>query len=106
MKKIIFILVAHFLTVLAFGQTPHQLVEAACGQCQFGMPGKGCDLALRINGKAYFVDGTSIDSHGDAHAKNGFCNTIRMAAVTGEIENGRFKAKRMVLLPENNGKKL
>jgi hypothetical protein len=42
------------------------IVEASCGQCQFGMKGYACDLAVRIDGKPYFVDGTSIDSHGDA----------------------------------------
>jgi hypothetical protein len=49
-----------------------QIVEASCGQCQFGMEGHGCELAVRIDGKSYFVDGSSIDSHGDAHAKDGF----------------------------------
>jgi hypothetical protein len=38
----------------------------------FGMEGHGCELAVRIDGKSYFVDGSSIDSHGDAHAKDGF----------------------------------
>ena len=33
------------------------IAEASCGQCQFKMEGKGCDLAVRINGKSYFVDG-------------------------------------------------
>jgi Family of unknown function (DUF6370) len=69
-----------------------QVVETACGQCQFGLPGKSCDLAVRINGKSYFVDGTSIDEHGDAHAKDGFCNAIRKAEVQGQIVNNRFKA--------------
>jgi hypothetical protein len=69
-----------------------QEVEASCGQCQFKLPGKGCDLAVRINGKAYFVDGTSIDEHGDAHAQDGFCEAIRKAKVQGEIKNGRFAA--------------
>ncbi len=67
-------------------------VEASCGQCQFGLTGKGCNLAVRINGKAYFVDGTSIDDHGDAHAKDGFCEAIRKADVQGEVINDRFKA--------------
>src|SRR5687767_7141538 len=49
-------------------------VEAACGQCKLGLKGKGCNLAIRLNGKAYFVDGTDIDGHGDAHADDGFCN--------------------------------
>ena len=44
------------------------IVETACGECQFGMKGKSCDLAVRIDGKSYFVDGTTIDEHGDAHA--------------------------------------
>lgn len=38
-----------------------QIVEASCGQCQFKLPGKDCTLAIRIRGKIYFVDGTSID---------------------------------------------
>jgi hypothetical protein len=50
-----------------------QIVEASCGQCQFGMEGHGCELAVRIDGKSYFVDGSSIDSHGDAHAKMVLC---------------------------------
>jgi hypothetical protein len=33
-----------------------QIVEASCGQCQFGMEGHGCELAVRIDGKSYFVD--------------------------------------------------
>jgi len=69
-----------------------QLVEASCGECQLGLPGKGCDLAVRIDGKAYFVDGTSIDEHGDAHASDGFCEAIRKAEVQGEIVNNRFRA--------------
>ena len=68
-----------------------QIVETACGECQFKLAGKGCDLAVRIDGKSYFVDGTDIDSHGDAHAKDGFCNTVRKAEVQGEIVNDRFK---------------
>jgi len=76
-----------------------QIVEAACGQCRFGLPGKSCDLAVRINGKAYFVDGTDIDSHGDAHASDGFCEAIRKVEVQGEIEDGRFKATYFKLVP-------
>jgi hypothetical protein len=68
------------------------VVDAACGECQFKMEGKGCDLAVRINGKTYFVDGTDIDSHGDAHAKDGFCKATRKAEVQGEIVANRFKA--------------
>ena len=77
-----------------------QIVEASCGECQFGMKGKSCDLAVRIDGKAYFVDGTKIDQHGDAHAEDGFCNAIIKASVTGTIEKNRFKATSFTLIEE------
>lgn len=75
------------------------IAEAACGQCKLGLKGKGCNLAVRINGKSYFVDGSDIDSHGDAHADDGFCNSIRKAKVQGEIVDNRFKATYFQLLP-------
>ncbi|NOT50688.1 MAG: hypothetical protein HOP10_05380 [Chitinophagaceae bacterium] len=75
-------------------------VEASCGQCKFGLKDKGCDLAVRIDGKAYFVDGTSIDDHGDAHGAEGFCMAIRKAEVQGKIKDGRFKATYFKLLPK------
>lgn len=76
------------------------VAEAACGQCRFGLKGDDCNLAVRIDGKAYFVDGTGIDDHGDAHAKDGFCNAIRKAAVKGKLVNDRFVASYFKLLPE------
>ncbi|MGV3546057.1 MAG: DUF6370 family protein [Pedobacter sp.] len=80
-------------------------VEIACGECMFKMPGKGCDLAVRIDGVAYFVDGRKIDDFGDAHADDGFCNAIRKATVTGEIVDGRFKAKSIQLADNKKAKK-
>ena len=76
-----------------------QIVQAACGQCKFNLKGDGCNLAVRIDGKAYFADGTKIDDHGDAHADDGFCNTIRKAKVSGSIVNNRFVATSFKLLP-------
>ena len=77
----------------------NQVVEAACGQCQFRMTEKsGCDLAVKIDGKSYFVDGTTIHDHGDAHADDGFCRAIRQAEVKGEIIDGRFKAESFTLV--------
>jgi Family of unknown function (DUF6370) len=76
-----------------------QIVEASCGECQFHLKGKSCDLAVRIKGKAYFVDGANIDSFGDAHAGDGFCKAISKAAVQGEIVNNRFKVTYFKLLP-------
>ena len=77
-----------------------QVVEASCGECQFDMKGKSCDLAVRIDGKAYFVDGTKIDEHGDAHAKDGFCEAIRKAEVQGEVVDNRFKVTWFKLIAE------
>ena len=77
----------------------NQVVEAACGQCQLGMTEKsGCDLAIRIDGKSYFVDGTNIHEHGDAHADDGFCEVIRNANVKGEIIDGRFKSESFTII--------
>lgn len=78
-----------------------QVVEVSCGQCQFGMQSKkGCDLAVRIDGKTYFVDGTKLDEHGDAHAEDGFCNAIRKAEVVGEIKDDKFVVSYFKLLPQ------
>ena len=104
MKKIVSVLFL-FSVILVNAQDKKeqpktQIVEASCGQCQFKMKGLACDLAVRIDGKSYFVDGTSIDSHGDAHANDGFCATIRKAVVSGKIEDDRFKATSFKLLAE------
>jgi hypothetical protein len=77
-------------------------VDASCGQCQFGMPGTGCDLAIRMEGKLYYVDGSSIDGHGNAHANDGLCNCVRKATVSGKVVNGRFIASDMRLVDLKN----
>lgn len=76
-----------------------QLAEISCGQCQLGLEGQGCDLAVRIDNKAYYVDGSGIDDHGDAHAADGMCNTVRKAEVKGKIINNRYKAESIKILP-------
>ena len=91
MKHLIFFVVSLALTFSLSAQKSTKLsttpnpnkktinAEAACGQCQFKMSGFGCDLAVRIDGKAYYVTGTDLYDHGDAHAHDGFCNKIRKA---------------------------
>ncbi|MBN8880396.1 MAG: hypothetical protein J0I32_22820 [Sphingobacteriales bacterium] len=74
-------------------------LEAACGICQLGLKGDDCALAVRVDGKAYYVDGTHIDSHGDAHAKDGFCNMIRKAEVQGVLTGDKYKVTYFKLLP-------
>ncbi|WGH74784.1 DUF6370 family protein [Tenacibaculum tangerinum] len=101
MKKLIFIF---FLGILACANPKEktQLVEASCGQCKFGLDSQnGCDLAVKIDGNAYFVDGAKIDDFGDAHDENiGFCNVVRKAEVTGKIEGNRFKASSFKIVEE------
>ena len=73
-------------------KNPTYEVEATCGNCMYKMKGDGCNLAVKLKGKNYFVDGTSIDDHGDAHDTEGFCNAIKKAKVQGTIVNDRFVA--------------
>jgi Family of unknown function (DUF6370) len=73
----------------------------SCGQCQFGMTDKkGCDIAVRIDGKCYFVEGKKIDDYGDAHAHDGFCETIRKAEVIGEVKDNKFVVSYFNLIEE------
>ena len=116
MKQYALIFITSVFTICVYGQkndpkamTPDpnkkiMVVEAACGECQFKLKGDDCDLAVRIDGKAYFVDGTNIDSHGDAHAKDGFCNAVRKAEVQGELVNNRFKVTYFKLLKSEEKK--
>jgi hypothetical protein len=105
MKNIFFAVTLFFAAAASAQQIEKPtVVDASCGQCKFGMAGKGCALAV-IDGKPYFVDGTALDQHGDAHAEDGFCNAVRKAEVTGEVVDNRFKAKTFALLPEPKSKK-
>ena len=116
MKALLFSLFISFAILPAFSQStanpitipdPNKkilVVEVACGECRLGLPGKSCDLAVRIKGKSYFVDGTTIDEHGDAHAKEGFCNAISKAQVQGEIVGDRFKVTYFKLIQPKSKK--
>ena len=73
------------------------LVLASCGMCNFGTKDRTCSLSIQINKKAYNVKGTHIDDHGDSHAKDGFCNAVRFAKVSGKVEKDNFIAKTFIL---------
>jgi len=100
MKKIL--LVALFIISISCSNKKEviQVAAISCGQCQFELDSQnGCDLAVRIDNKAYFVDGFDIDAFGDAHDEHtGFCEVVRKAAITGVVENGRFKATSVKLI--------
>lgn len=76
-----------------------QVAEVSCGQCKFDLDSEdGCSLAVRIDDKAYFVEGFSIDDFGDAHDEHtGFCEVIRKGEVTGEIVDNKFVANSIKL---------
>jgi hypothetical protein len=99
MKKLL--LLSSIIFFLSCNETKEKptIAEISCGQCQFGLTSqKGCDLAVRINGNAYFVDGAHIDDFGDAHDKTtGFCEVIRKGEVKGNVVDGRFKVSTIVL---------
>ena len=104
--KSLFVLFLSFLSLSVFAQdkskavkSDKQLVEAGCGICKLGMKGDDCELAVRINGKSYLVEGTSIDEHGNAHAEDGFCNYVRKAEVKGEVVDNKFRASYFRLIP-------
>jgi len=74
------------------------LALASCGMCNFGMINeKDCSLAIKINENVYSVKGTNIDDHGNSHAKDGFCNAVRVAEIEGNIRNGKFESENFVL---------
>lgn len=112
MKQIIILFFSFCFALHAMGQTTPekssvpdknkviQEVEVSCGKCKLALPGKGCDMAVRINGKAYYADCANIDSFGDAHAHDGMCNAIRNAEVQGELVDNRFKISYIKLLPQ------
>ena len=79
MKSIFTLLTCCFFALAGFGQTSPtkqpvadttkamQVVEVSCGKCKLGLAGNTCDMAVRIDGKAYYADGANIDAFGDAH---------------------------------------
>lgn len=74
--------------------------EASCGICNFDMTGDDCELAIRIEGKEYYVEGSTIDEHGNAHAEDGLCNTTRKARVRGTVKYSTFFATSFELIQE------
>ncbi|NQY68536.1 MAG: hypothetical protein HRT72_12555 [Flavobacteriales bacterium] len=105
MKKAIFVLFLLFSAAIVSQageentvEVKDEIVEVSCGQCQFGLEGSGCSLAVKVNGTAYYADGSSMDDHGDAHGVDGMCSTIRKAKVTGSVKKDRFQIADIELL--------
>ena len=80
-------------------------VLAACGPCQFNESSpNGCALAIKMADKVYWVDGSTLADHGNEHATDGMCKTIRKAEVQGKITGNRIDATSFALLPEKKKK--
>ena len=77
-----------------------EIYDVSCGMCNFEMTGEECALAIRIEGKEYYVEGSAIDEHGDAHADDGLCTVVRKAKVKGVIKKGVFVAEMIELIEE------
>ncbi len=86
-------------TVGGTAEDEARIVEAGCSTCIFEMEAPGCTLAVRIDGRPYLVRGSHLDDHGDAHAPDGLCLTMRRARVVGCVEDDVFVAERFELLP-------
>jgi hypothetical protein len=69
---------------------PVLVLDASCGTCNFGMPGKECFLAVKYEGKVHAAEGTGLDDHGDAHEDKGFCMAVRKAKVQGSLKGDKF----------------
>ena len=100
MKKIALILSLFLVISCSKKDEKTFIAEVSCGQCQFDLKTQnGCDLAIKIENQAYFIDGFGIDDFGDAHDKEtGFCEVIRNAEVTGKIQENRFNATSIKLI--------
>jgi hypothetical protein len=100
MKKILFLSIFMIAISCSNSKEITQVAEVSCGQCQFELDSEaGCSLAVRLEDKAYFVEGFKIDDFGDAHDENtGFCNVIRKAEVTGKVVDDKFIASSIKLV--------
>ena len=96
-KKDAAIPLGNFITKVNQDGMVDGLVLASYGMCNFGTKDKTCSLSIQINKKAYNVKGTHIDDHGDSHAKDGFCNALRIAKVSGKVEKDDFIAETFML---------
>ena len=74
-------------------------VISSCGKCNFGYKKRrGCSLTIKIEDTVYPVQGIKIHDHGDPHSGEGFCNSVRVAYVSGEIKKNVFHADSFTLI--------
>ncbi len=67
-------------------------VLASCGMCNFDTDDKSCGLAVKIGHNIYNVANVNIDDQIDSHAKDGFCNVVRVVNLKGKVKNNKLYA--------------
>ena len=65
---------------------------ASCGMCNFDTGEKNCGLSVKIGRDVIKVVNVDIDAHIDSHAKDGFCNVVRIVKVKGIVKNKKLYA--------------
>jgi hypothetical protein len=65
---------------------------ASCGMCNFDSKDKSCGVSLKIGKDVVKVANIDIDAHVDSHAKDGFCNVVRIVNVKGKVKNNKLYA--------------
>ena len=65
---------------------------ASCGMCNFDTDDRSCGLSVKIGHNIYSVENVNIDDHIDSHAKDGFCNVVRVVNVKGRVKNNKLYA--------------
>jgi hypothetical protein len=60
--------------------------------CNFDSKDKSCGVSLKIGKDVVKVANIDIDAHVDSHAKDGFCNVVRIVNVKGKVKNNKLYA--------------
>ena len=71
---------------------------ASCGMCNFDTADRGCGLSVKIGRDVVKVVNVDIDAHIDSHAKDGFCNVVRIVKVKGKVKNKKLYANAFSVL--------
>ena len=65
---------------------------ASCGMCNFDTGERNCGLSVKIGRDVVKVVNVDIDAHVDSHARDGFCNVVRIVKVKGKVKNKKLYA--------------
>jgi hypothetical protein len=65
---------------------------ASCGMCNFDTGERNCGLSVKIGKDVIKVVNVNIDAHIDSHAKDGFCNVVRIVNIKGIVKNNKLYA--------------